>query len=83
MIKKLFLITLLFSTLHSVSLAEDLNNINTLKQNRPTSPPQIEGPTLSPPTQIEIKKMKCEKDVDFIGSKYCEDEKEIKKGFWE
>ncbi|HIP21729.1 MAG TPA: hypothetical protein EYG72_02140 [Candidatus Pacebacteria bacterium] len=81
MIKKLFLILLLFSVSFSASLAEDLNNINTPKQNGPTSSPKIEGPKLSPPTQTEIKKLKCEKDVDFIGTKYCEDKKEIKKGF--
>ena len=45
----------------------------------PTSKPEIVGPKTKPPTKEEIKKMKCEKDNEFIGTDICKIEKNKKK----
>ena len=37
----------------------------------PTAPPNIVGPKTGIPSVVEIRKIKCTKDLDFIGSEYC------------
>ncbi len=70
MFKKILSLFTIFNFIFfGISFAEELKG--------PTSKPSIVGPVSAPPTMIELKKIKCTKDPDFINTDYCKKKDKI------